>query len=247
MADRAAAAAGGAMRYVIVNADDFGNSEGINRGIIEAHQRGIVTSASLMVNTPATGSAVRLAREHPDLGIGLHVNFRRGGEGEALVDPGDLGAVERELQAQFDRFVELTGRLPTHIDSHQHAHREFNVGRCFLELSRRHGLPLRGYCEVVYLGQFYGQWEYGKTEERYVGVDHLIAVLRATRPGFTEVSCHPGYVVEDFHPVYNREREIELASLTDRRVREVIAAEGLVLISYRDLPRLAAAQSRLPH
>ena len=52
------------MRYVIVNADDFGSSEGINRGIIEAHETGIVTSASLMVNAPATEAAVELARDH---------------------------------------------------------------------------------------------------------------------------------------------------------------------------------------
>jgi chitin disaccharide deacetylase len=56
-------------KYVIFNADDFGYSCGINRGIVEAHRRGVVTATSLMVNTPATEEAVRLARELPDLDI----------------------------------------------------------------------------------------------------------------------------------------------------------------------------------
>ena len=82
---------GTSVRYVIVNADDFGSSEGINRGIIEAHETGIVTSASLMVNAPATEAAVELARDHQALSLGLHVNFT--GEGEEIVDLRDLQAV----------------------------------------------------------------------------------------------------------------------------------------------------------
>lgn len=64
-------------RYLIVNADDFGGDDGTTRGIIAAHDRGIVTSASLMVNMPGATLAVRLAREHPNLSLGLHVNSPR--------------------------------------------------------------------------------------------------------------------------------------------------------------------------
>src|SRR2546425_9238689 len=119
------------MHYVIVNADDFGSSEGINHGIIAAHEQGIVTSTSLMVNTPATAAAVKLARAYPNLGLGLHVNLT--GEGERLVDLEDRQAVKRELEEQFNRFVDLTGQFPTHLDSHQHVHREFNVGHLFVD------------------------------------------------------------------------------------------------------------------
>ena len=62
----------GAERCVIVNADDFGQSPGVNRGIIEAHQHGIVTSASLMVNWPAAAEAAAYGRAHADLSLGLH-------------------------------------------------------------------------------------------------------------------------------------------------------------------------------
>ena len=227
------------MHYVIVNADDFGNSEGINCGIIEAHERGIVTSTSLMVNTPATVAAVKLARAYPHLGVGLHVNFT--GEGECLVDLQDRQAVKRELEEQFNRFVDLTGQFPTHLDSHQHVHREFNVGHLFIKLSLCYGLPLRGYSEVVYNSRFYGQWEYGKTEERYISVEFLISLLKAAEGGFTEIACHPGYVVAEFTPVYNKERGIELKSLTDPRVKAAIEEEDIQLINYRDYLRFAEA------
>src|SRR5258705_8405330 len=62
-------------RYLIVNADDLGADDGVNRGIIQAHERGIVTSASLMVNMPSAPSAVRESREHRTLSLCLHVNF----------------------------------------------------------------------------------------------------------------------------------------------------------------------------
>src|SRR4029450_4885099 len=63
-----------AARYLIVNADDFGADDGTTRGIIEAHERGIVTSTSLMVDMPGARAAVGVAREHPRRGLGLHVN-----------------------------------------------------------------------------------------------------------------------------------------------------------------------------
>ena len=63
------------MQYLIVNGDDFGASRGINRGIIELHERGVLTSTSLMIAMPAAADAVRLARHAPALGIGLHVTL----------------------------------------------------------------------------------------------------------------------------------------------------------------------------
>ena len=64
------------MRYLIVNADDFGYTEGVNRGILDAHDEGIVTSASLMVERPAAAEAAAHARERPGFGVGLHVELR---------------------------------------------------------------------------------------------------------------------------------------------------------------------------
>src|SRR6202022_952667 len=93
-------------RYLIVNADDLGADDGTTRGIIAAHERGIVTSASLMVDMPGARPAVRAARAHPQLGLGLHVSFTAG---RRIPDLGDVGALRRELERQLDLFVDLTG------------------------------------------------------------------------------------------------------------------------------------------
>ena len=63
----------GAVRRLIVNADDFGLTLGVNRAIVEAHTRGIVTSSTLMANGPAFEDAIRLARTVPNLSVGCHV------------------------------------------------------------------------------------------------------------------------------------------------------------------------------
>src|SRR5882672_920508 len=64
-----------ARRRLIVNADDFGRSRSINAAVIRAHREGILTSASLMVNEEAGDEAVALAKDHPQLGVGLHLTL----------------------------------------------------------------------------------------------------------------------------------------------------------------------------
>src|ERR1700722_15737800 len=72
------------MRRLIVNADDFGFTAGVNRGIVEAHCRGVVTSSTLMANGPAFSDAVHLARTVPQLSVGCHVVLI---DGRPLLDP----------------------------------------------------------------------------------------------------------------------------------------------------------------
>jgi predicted glycoside hydrolase/deacetylase ChbG (UPF0249 family) len=109
-------------RQLIVNADDFGETAGINRGIVQCHREGVVTSTSLMVTGRAVAEAVELSQENPRLSVGLH--FDVWGEDEREFDTHDLVATRDELRRQLDRFQQLLGRMPTHIDSHRHAHLE---------------------------------------------------------------------------------------------------------------------------
>ena len=222
-------------RCLIVNADDFGGDEGTNRGVIVAHERGIVTSASLMVNMPGAKSAVRLAREYPNLSLGLHVNFTAGNR---VIDLGDLQALRQELERQCTMFTDMIGEIPTHIDSHHHVHRKFNIAPLFIELCRHHCIPLRGFSEVVYVGNFYGQWEYRKTDLRHISPDYLLSLLRNVAPGFSELGCHPGDRDVHFDPVYDWQRRIELESLTDPRLRIAATRERIRLTNYRDYRRL---------
>lgn len=225
-------------RLVIVNADDLGLSEEIDRGIFEAHDRGIVTSASLLVDGPHLADAVRLAKERPALGLGIHVAFDD--RGRWLINVQDPRVVQREVSRQLDAFVRLTGAPPTHIDSHHHAHRFFNVARHFIEAGQRLGVPVRGFSEVFFVGRFWGQPELGRSDVTKISVDYLLALLRSLGPGVSEVSCHPGHLEPRPDAQYNREREVELRSLCDAQVKAAIAEEGIRLISFREYARIAA-------
>src|SRR5215468_9714452 len=133
-------------KRLIVNADDFGMTEGVNRGIIDGHTRGVISSATLMANMPAFDAAVRLAKDHPALGVGLHFNITQGrpvadssrvsgliddrgefwGTSTALLRRALTGSLNTEevvieLRAQIEKAVHAGLRL-THVDSHKHSH-----------------------------------------------------------------------------------------------------------------------------
>ncbi len=130
-------------RFLIVNADDFGLSEGVNRGIIEAHEHGIVTSASLMVLKPAAASAAAYGRKEPRLSLGLHLDlgewFHDGEvwiQRDLVVPLEDHAVVAEELARQLWSFRRQVGRDPTHLDSHQHVHKNEPVRSAALDLAR---------------------------------------------------------------------------------------------------------------
>jgi predicted glycoside hydrolase/deacetylase ChbG (UPF0249 family) len=226
---------GAGAKFLIINADDFGASTGINRGIVECHTRGVVTSTSLMVTGRAVAEAVALSRHHPALAVGLHWDVW--GEDEREFDLENVPGVRDEFRRQLDEFHRLLGRLPTHVDSHRHAHRQDHLMPVFRELTASLGVPLRGDGRVNFVGGFYAQWEWRVTNLEYVGVPFLQRLLAEEVPaGWTELSCHPGYRSPDFHSEYLAEREEEVRTLTDPRVRQTIAELGITLASYADYP-----------
>jgi predicted glycoside hydrolase/deacetylase ChbG (UPF0249 family) len=220
-------------RRVIVNADDFGASTGVNRGVIDAHRRGVVTSASLMVTGRAATEAATLARDNPTLSLGLHWDVW--GEDERTFDVEDGQAVAAEFSRQLDAFHRLVGRLPTHVDSHKHAHLLPETYPVISGLVTPLDVPLRGDGAVAYIGGFYAQWEWLVTDLAHVSVGFLQQLLAQEVTGpWTEIACHPGYVSDDFPSPYLWEREHELATLTDPAIRTTIEQLGLRLCSYPD-------------
>jgi predicted glycoside hydrolase/deacetylase ChbG (UPF0249 family) len=216
-------------RLLILNADDLGLSRGVNEGILEAHTRGAVTSASLMVNRPGAEHAAALAREHPLLSVGLHFDDA----GIAELDEPEQAA--QAFGAQLERFRQLMGCEPTHVDSHHHSHAENQRLEIFAELVAPLGVPLRHDGRVRHLGEFYGQPRPGVTDMRYVGRDFLLELIRAEAgDGFTEIGCHPARVDGDFESSYLVERAVELATLTEPGLREEITAIGVGLRSFHD-------------
>ena len=228
-------------RYLIVNADDFGQSYGINRGIIEAHERGIVTSASLLVRGRAAVEAARYAREH--LSLGLHVDLGewelREGEWMAcyeVVPIDDASAIAREVSRQLDAFVCIAGMPPTHIDSHQHVHRREPVRSILAEMAGKLAVPFREVSPGVrYRGDFYGQTAEGLSLPGAVSVERLLQILESLTPGVTELGCHPGEG-EDFEGAYRTERAAEVKVLCDPQIRAAIGTLGIEFISFGDLP-----------
>jgi predicted glycoside hydrolase/deacetylase ChbG (UPF0249 family) len=225
------------MKYLIVNADDFGASRGINRGILEAHQAGILTSTSLLVHAPGSEDAARLSRAAPALSVGLHTDL--GGElAEGMANP--ASEIDQRLRAQFERFQELMARPPTHLDSHHNVHRDPRALPHFLNLARQYHLPLREHSPVRYFSKFYGQWG-GATHWEQISAENLAQILQdEIGEGITELSCHPGYVEPGFQSSYGVEREAELRALCAPRLRGVLSAQGIQLVSYHDLDMLVS-------
>jgi predicted glycoside hydrolase/deacetylase ChbG (UPF0249 family) len=221
-------------KLVVFNADDLGYSLGIDRGIAEAHERGVVTSATMIVNTPTSADGARVAREHPGLSVGLHVNFTN--EAQRLVDLEDEKACRRELWDQYRRFTDLLGRKPSHLDSHQHVHRHPMRRPLFEELADLEGLPLRNRPPVVFKGGFYAQWEYGVGDPSRVSSEALRRILHEELTGgIYELCVHPGYFDPSLEAVYHREREWELATLTDPTLPAFLEEEGIRLIPFSAL------------
>jgi chitin disaccharide deacetylase len=230
----------GAARVLIVNADDFGLSAGVNRGIVEAHERGIVTSASLMVRGPAAREAANYVRTHPALGVGLHTDLcewvYRDGEwmlAYEVVPTNDDAAMSAEIERQLAIFRDLVGQNPTHIDSHQHIHWKEPARSAFLKIANALSIPLRNCSPAVrYCGDFYGQsaksWPYPEG----IGAEQLLRVITTLPCGVTELGCHPGFA-DDLDSVYREERAKEVAALCDPRVRSAIEAEKIALASFR--------------
>jgi predicted glycoside hydrolase/deacetylase ChbG (UPF0249 family) len=230
------------LRQLIVNADDFGQSHGINRGVIEAFENGIVTSASLMVRWPAAEEAADYARKHPDFSLGLHLDLCEWICRDDLWEPlyevvaaHDEDAIKQEVAKQLDTFKCLVGHEPSHLDSHQHVHRSEPVRSIMVETARRLAVPLRDFSnEVKYCGRFYGQGANGYPYPEGIRVSDLIDCLRSLPAGVTELGCHPGWP-DDLTSMYSTERLTELEVLCDPAVRVAVDEEEIWLSSFRNL------------
>jgi predicted glycoside hydrolase/deacetylase ChbG (UPF0249 family) len=226
-------------RHLIVNADDLGQSPGINAGIARAFLDGIVTSASLMVRWPSAADAAAYFRGRAGISLGLHLDL---GEWEyerghwvpvyEVVAHNDPDAVAEEVHRQVSEFRDLTNMDPTHMDSHQHAHRSEPVSSIVKEAAKRMGVPLRHECTAVtYRGGFYGQTAKGEPDHEAISVEALLGILASLPPGVTELGCHPG-LADDMGGMYRLERVREVETLCDPRVRAALAEHKIALRSF---------------
>ena len=245
-------------RTLIVNADDFGLTAGVSRGILDAGARGIVTSTTALVNRAIDPELIdRL--DASGLGVGLHLNLTLGApvsdprrvpslvdaEGRFVRDAREAAAradkdqARIELGNQIDAFRSLFGRFPTHLDSHHHVGRHEPILELVLDFARAIKVPVRAQDAEVRAAarrlklrtpdHFLGE----SGPEPYWSAERVLGHLEALEAGVTELMTHPGYFDEDLaYSRYSVQRETELAGLTDPRARALVDREGIRLAHF---------------
>ena len=191
------------MRRLIVNADDFGLTHGVNRAIAELHRAGGLTSATLMAREKATGEAIEIALATPSLGVGCHIVLV-GGE---PVLPGsfqptmgaflrrlisgrvDSAAIETEAGAQIN-LLQSRGLTLTHIDTHKHTHMFPAVLRPVLRAARKAGIR-------AVRNPFEPPWSLRATLNAPWIRRNAVRLLRALEPTFRRIVAEEGFTTTD--------------------------------------------------
>lgn len=199
------------MSPLIVNADDFGLTAGVNRAIVELHRRGLLTSATLMACAEASDEAVEMAKATPTLGVGCHVVLV---DGEAALGSAQIPtlapAVDGRLRPSLGKFVRdlLTGRIAggdieaeahaqiarlqgrgltlTHVDTHKHTHMFAAVLRPLLRAARRCGI-------VAVRNPFEPAWSVRATPEAPLLRRAQVRMLRNLESRFRRIVAEEGF------------------------------------------------------
>ena len=247
-------------KRLIVNADDFGFTPDVNRGIVDAHRGGILTATTLMANGAAFDDAVRLARDTPSLDVGCHLVLI---SGRSLLPPyAPLPAsvpkllralavrrirVYDELAAQVRKIL-AAGMEPTHLDTHKHTHLAPPVLDAVARIAEEFEIRwVRRPFEIPMLrGRFRRVLaRHGcRTTDHFAGfrmtgkfrAPELVQLIRELPEGLTEFMCHPGYCGDDLRHTRTRlkeSRERELEALLSPEVRAALVDAGVELVNYR--------------
>lgn len=212
------------MGKLIFNSDDFGYSRGVNHGIVDAYQEGILTSTTLMTNMPGFEQAVNFKKSLPNLGVGVHLTLTCGnpllknvdtltdkeGHFKKLSfyhDPNfaiDLDQLYQEWNAQIQA-VYRSGIVPTHLDSHHHTHSFGKNQEVVIELAHKYDLPVRcnfdRHNEVKHVDYFepyfddVGEEDKNKWQTNRTREQQIKELLKQLRGNETsEVMCHTAYI-----------------------------------------------------
>ncbi len=236
------------MKYLITNADDFGFTRDVNEGIVHAHRQGILTATTLMATGAAFDHAVGLARENPQLDVGVHLVLV-GSEGYPATVARLVASLWRiriydELARQIGKVVDA-GIRPTHLDTHKHTHllppvlaavarlaEEFKIPWVRRPLaSPLQGVLTRHGCRTT--DHFAGFVITGRYDAA-----RLAKLIRRLPEGVTEFMCHPGFCTAELERAHTRlkaSRRRELDALTSPEVRAALQESNVVLTRYAAL------------
>lgn len=247
---------------LIFNADDFGLSKGVNLGILEAYQNGLVRSCTMMAGTPGFEHGVQIAKLNPELKIGVHLTLTNNvsvGKGyktitdehgrflsltdaEAAAKEGrlDLAEVEAEFEAQIGKIINA-GIKPDHFDSHHHIHNQPGIVNVFLKLAKKYDVKVRIYDKELLKGEFAGI----KTTEHFddsfynekATLEDLKAMISSYEGESLEVMSHPAFIDNTLYKAtsYSIKRIIELDVLTSGELKTFVDEKGYEICSFSDL------------
>jgi predicted glycoside hydrolase/deacetylase ChbG (UPF0249 family) len=236
------------LKYLITNADDFGFTRDVNEGIVHAHRQGILTATTLMATGAAFDHAVALARENPQLDIGVHLVLV-GSDGypptlAQLVRSLGSMAIYDELSGQVRRILDA-GIRPTHLDTHKHTHLLPPVLRAVARIAQEFQIP---WVRRPLAGFFHGVLNrHGcRTTDHFSGfaltgrykAPQLARLIRRLPEGVTEFMCHPGFCTDELRGASTRLKESrrhELEALTSAEVRTALQESSVVLTRYAAL------------
>lgn len=251
------------VRRLIVNADDFGRSAGVNAGTLQAHARGIVTSATVLVLENAAARGIREAAEQaPRLSLGLHFALTGGGRPAApardlpVLAPGGRfrrrreelphripdAEIRLELEAQIGIFQVLARKPPSHLDSHHHAALHPSVAPVFAAVAAERFLPARAPTDEcrrtlraagVRTPDAFLDGFYAQA----VSLETLENLLNGLPEGTSELMCHPGFADAELasSSTYVEEREREVEVLCDPKIRGLVRENGIALVGFEAL------------
>lgn len=245
------------IKKLIVNADDFGMTEGNSIGIIHSHTDGILTSTTCMMNMPFAKFALDLAEKFPKLGVGIHFvltvgrplvdgaksytdadgNFMRLKDYPNGVPHADPEELYKEWKAQMELFIKIAGKKPTHIDSHHHMHLLPQHQEVAIKLAKEYDLPMRQTTKIL------ENYEYVRCADQMyddlINYDFMISELSVDEE-MIEYMCHPAYVDQRLYDMtsYCLPRMKELELLRSQEIKDFIQDNNIELISYVDLKKL---------
>ncbi|MCL1944201.1 MAG: chitin disaccharide deacetylase [Firmicutes bacterium] len=232
---------------IIFNADDFGLSKGVNLGILETFDNGVVRSATIMPNAPQFEHAIQIAKR-TGIKVGVHLTLTCGKsllshnnitdkngnfakldvfEQKSKDNKLDLIEIEKEYEAQIQKVLD-TGLKLTHLDSHHHTHMLDGVIDIAQKLANKYNVGLRG--KTTYFSdEFYG--ESAKLD------DLKILLKKHCDKSVVELMCHPSYVDAYLldNSRYNTNRARELSVLTSSELLLFLKDNGWQLCSYGDI------------
>lgn len=247
---------------LIVNADDFGLCRAVNYGIIESHRSGIVSSTTAMMNMPAISDAAKLSHDYPNLAVGMHFVLTTGQPFSSMpslsrdgllgkwlwdITPSELplNEIEEELNLQYQKFLEVFGCKPSHIDSHHHVHMIEGIFPIVVNFAQEKGVALRvdRQLEKNWLPLSYQVASTDSFSSEFYGDEiseslFLQILDNAKQRGnhSVEVMSHPAFIDNALlKSNYAYPRLNELDVLTSENLKAQILERGFKIASYRDI------------